>query len=374
MGPPRERDGVRPRRHSSPRAQPASMGPPRERDGVSTRTTSEGQAVSSFNGAAARTRRSVLCTRRRSPPTRGASMGPPRERDGVMLPGGCLNGRPDQASMGPPRERDGVGGYCDITYIVAVASMGPPRERDGVGRGLPSDTRRPMASMGPPRERDGVGSAKARETRGEGASMGPPREARTAGPASMGPGPPRERDPIEACRARTSQARRPAHRRRAGEGAGGSWGERRRGLRWAARCSAICYRTWGPSEPRGYADGDAARNFWGGLSAFGAHLDSVLRSSRLIFVAKGIQISAPISKETKALLEDQVKASGVKKGHLIETALRYHLRALQELPADVLIPPRLVLTRRSFEQLVERLRAPGQPVKALRDLMRGDGD
>lgn len=74
------------------------------------------------------------------------------------------------------------------------------------------------------------------------------------------------------------------------------------------------------------------------------------------------------------MLERHVKTTGVKKGHVVESALRYHLRALQELPSDVIIPPRIVLTRRSFEQLVKRLRSPGQPTQALRDLMRGDGD
>jgi uncharacterized protein (DUF1778 family) len=91
-------------------------------------------------------------------------------------------------------------------------------------------------------------------------------------------------------------------------------------------------------------------------------------------MSRTLQISAPISKETKDLLERHVKATGVKKGHVVESALRYHLRALQELPADVIIPPRIVLTRRSFERLIERLRSPGQPTQALRDLMRGDGD
>ena len=91
-------------------------------------------------------------------------------------------------------------------------------------------------------------------------------------------------------------------------------------------------------------------------------------------MSRATQMSAPISKETKELLERHVKVTGVKKGHLIESALRFHLRALQELPADTMIPPRIVLTRRSFEQLAERLRAPGQPSQALRDLMRGDGD
>lgn len=91
-------------------------------------------------------------------------------------------------------------------------------------------------------------------------------------------------------------------------------------------------------------------------------------------MARPTQISAPISKETKDLLERQAKATGVKKGYLIESALRYHLRALQELPADALVPARIVLTRRSFEHLVERLRSPGEPTPELRDLMRGDRD
>lgn len=91
-------------------------------------------------------------------------------------------------------------------------------------------------------------------------------------------------------------------------------------------------------------------------------------------MSKATQISAPVSKETKALLERYVKATGVKKGHLIESALRYHLRALDELPTDVLVPPRLVLTRKSFEALVKLVESPGQPTEALRELMRGDGD
>lgn len=90
-------------------------------------------------------------------------------------------------------------------------------------------------------------------------------------------------------------------------------------------------------------------------------------------MATARQISAPISPETRALLEQHVRATGVKKGHLIESALRYHLRALHELPADVLIPPRLVLTRKSFAEVVSRLRAPGKPTKALRDLLTRDG-
>jgi uncharacterized protein (DUF1778 family) len=91
-------------------------------------------------------------------------------------------------------------------------------------------------------------------------------------------------------------------------------------------------------------------------------------------MARAAQISAPISRETRDLLERHAKATGIKKGHLIETALRYHLRALHELPVDAFVPARLVLARRSFEQLADRLRAPGQPTDELRKLMRADGD
>ncbi len=91
-------------------------------------------------------------------------------------------------------------------------------------------------------------------------------------------------------------------------------------------------------------------------------------------MTRATQISAPISQETKDLLEKHVKATGIKKGHLIESALRYHLRALHELPADVLVPTRLVLTRQSFEDVADRLRSRGPPTDELRDLMSGDGD
>ncbi len=91
-------------------------------------------------------------------------------------------------------------------------------------------------------------------------------------------------------------------------------------------------------------------------------------------MSRARQISAPISKETSDLLEEHVKATGIKKGHLIESALRYHLRALHELPADVLIPVRLVLRRGSFSEVVKRLRTPGAPSESLKRLMRDDGD
>lgn len=87
---------------------------------------------------------------------------------------------------------------------------------------------------------------------------------------------------------------------------------------------------------------------------------------------KETQISALVSTSTKALLERHARATGVKKGHLIEEALRHHLNALHELPAEVIVKPRLVVTRRSGDAILEQI-ASGKPTAALRRLMR-DGD
>jgi len=80
------------------------------------------------------------------------------------------------------------------------------------------------------------------------------------------------------------------------------------------------------------------------------------------------QISAHVSAETKALVERYTRAHGIKKGFLIETALLHHLEALQEIPADVIIPPRLVVSRASGEALVDRLATPSEPTPAMKKL------
>ena len=83
------------------------------------------------------------------------------------------------------------------------------------------------------------------------------------------------------------------------------------------------------------------------------------------------QISAYISQSTKELVEQYAEAHGVKKGYLVEEALLHHLQALRELPADIVIPPRLVLTPESFDKAVDRVNKPRKPTKALRNLIAG---
>jgi len=88
---------------------------------------------------------------------------------------------------------------------------------------------------------------------------------------------------------------------------------------------------------------------------------------------KDTQISAVISAATRELLERHVRATGLKKGHLIEAALRHHLQALEELPLDAVVHPRLVVTRESGRKILTRIRSP-KPTKALQELMARRGD
>ena len=82
------------------------------------------------------------------------------------------------------------------------------------------------------------------------------------------------------------------------------------------------------------------------------------------------QVSAYISEETKAEIEAYVKRHGVKKAYLIEEALQHHLQALREIPEDLVIPSRLVLTREAMTEIAERLGGKDEPTEALKALLR----
>ena len=84
------------------------------------------------------------------------------------------------------------------------------------------------------------------------------------------------------------------------------------------------------------------------------------------------QISAYISRTTKMEFERYAEAHGVKKSHLVEEALLHHLQALRELPADLVIPPRLTLTPRSYATVSSLVKKPRKPSKALKALLAGE--
>jgi len=85
-----------------------------------------------------------------------------------------------------------------------------------------------------------------------------------------------------------------------------------------------------------------------------------------------MQISADISKATKQLLERYSRAHGVKKQFLIESALLHHIQALEELPASVIIPPRIVVNAASGRKIAQLIRKRQKPGRELVELMRGD--
>ena len=85
-----------------------------------------------------------------------------------------------------------------------------------------------------------------------------------------------------------------------------------------------------------------------------------------------VQISANVSRETKELLEKRTRQTGVKKGYLVEQALRHHLLALDVLPDDVVIRPRVVVSRAAWAKL--EAHASEEPSQALVDLMSRRGD
>jgi hypothetical protein len=91
-----------------------------------------------------------------------------------------------------------------------------------------------------------------------------------------------------------------------------------------------------------------------------------------LVVPKETQISALISETTRDLLEKHVRATGVKKGHLVEQALLHHMQALEELPSEFIVHPRIVVSRRTGQAILEQMES-AEPTPALRKLMR-DGD
>lgn len=84
------------------------------------------------------------------------------------------------------------------------------------------------------------------------------------------------------------------------------------------------------------------------------------------------QLSTPITRETREMLDRYSKKTGIKKGYLIEEALRSYLIAHEGLPRDLVVPSTLELTKAASKQFQRELRAR-KPNAALKKLMR-DGD
>ncbi len=91
-------------------------------------------------------------------------------------------------------------------------------------------------------------------------------------------------------------------------------------------------------------------------------------------MADYVQISAQISEATRARLDLYARETGLKKGRLIEDAIVAHLTALDEVPAEYLVPHRVVVDAGTWERIVAEMDRPAAPTTPLRDLMRADAD
>lgn len=86
---------------------------------------------------------------------------------------------------------------------------------------------------------------------------------------------------------------------------------------------------------------------------------------------KSPQISAHISESTKNALDRFSQNRGLRKAFILEQALLYHFRALEELPDEALLPPRLVLSDKAFDNITKIIENPPPPTSALQELMNG---
>lgn len=80
------------------------------------------------------------------------------------------------------------------------------------------------------------------------------------------------------------------------------------------------------------------------------------------------RVSAHISEEAKARLERFVRRTGQTRARVIEDALLSHLQALEELPTEVIVPARLVLSRACAERVREMLNHPPEPTEEIKRL------
>ena len=90
-------------------------------------------------------------------------------------------------------------------------------------------------------------------------------------------------------------------------------------------------------------------------------------------MAAQTQVSAYISMTTKERLDQYVDRHGLKKAAVVENALLHHLLALEELPLDLVIPARIVVSPESFEQVAASIQHPEPPTEAMKALFT-DGD
>lgn len=84
-----------------------------------------------------------------------------------------------------------------------------------------------------------------------------------------------------------------------------------------------------------------------------------------------IQVSAYVSRGTKARLDEYVREHGTKKSYVIERALLDYIDRSDEVPYDAVIPSRIVVDAATYDRLRAMADEPAGPTESLLDLMSG---
>ena len=86
------------------------------------------------------------------------------------------------------------------------------------------------------------------------------------------------------------------------------------------------------------------------------------------------QISAHVSEGTRIKLDQLTRARGLRKAFVMEQALQYYFRALEELPEEAFLPARLVLSNAAFKKVTDLIETPAPPTRAMLELMNANSN
>jgi uncharacterized protein (DUF1778 family) len=89
---------------------------------------------------------------------------------------------------------------------------------------------------------------------------------------------------------------------------------------------------------------------------------------------KNPQISAHVSQGVKTKLDKLSKVRGLRKAFILEQALVYHFRAMEEMPEEAFLPARIILPQKSFGDITESLKNPPPATKKMQELMNEYSD
>jgi uncharacterized protein (DUF1778 family) len=91
-------------------------------------------------------------------------------------------------------------------------------------------------------------------------------------------------------------------------------------------------------------------------------------------MADYVQVSAQISEATRDRLDQYARETGLKKGRLIEDAIQAHLDTLDAVPAEYVIPNRIVVDAETWKWITAEIEHPAEPTPALRELIQRTTD